>query len=50
MRGTPQTMQSLTTYNDIIKKCFYFSNIIAKARSLGINDLVIDPGFGFAKH
>jgi dihydropteroate synthase len=48
--GTPQTMQSLTTYNDIIKKCFYFSNIIAKARSLGINDLVIDPGFGFAKH
>jgi dihydropteroate synthase len=50
MRGTPQTMQSLTTYNDIIKEMlFYFSNIIAKARSLGINDLVIDPGFGFAK-
>lgn len=50
MRGTPQTMQSLTTYNYIIKEMlFYFSSIIAKARSFGINDLVIDPGFGFAK-
>jgi dihydropteroate synthase len=45
MRGTPQTMQSLTTY--IKRNAFYFSNIIAKARSLGINDLIIDPGFGF---
>ena len=50
MRGTPQTMQSLTNYEDIIKEMlFYFSNIVAKALSLGINDLVIDPGFGFAK-
>lgn len=50
MRGTPQTMQSLTSYEDIVKEMlFYFSNIVAKARSLGINDLIIDPGFGFAK-
>ena len=50
MRGTPQTMQSLTKYDDIIKEMlFYFSSIIAKARTLGINDLIIDPGFGFAK-
>lgn len=50
MRGTPQTMQSLTHYDDIVKEMlFYFSEKINKARSLGINDLIIDPGFGFAK-
>ncbi len=50
MRGTPQTMQTFTDYNDIVKEMlFYFSERIQKARSFGINDLVIDPGFGFAK-
>ncbi|GEL11229.1 dihydropteroate synthase [Flavobacterium glycines] len=50
MRGTPQTMQSMTTYEDIVKEMlFYFSEKIAQARSLGINDLIVDPGFGFAK-
>lgn len=50
MKGTPQTMQSLSTYDDILKDIvFYFSEKIAKARSLGISDLIIDPGFGFAK-
>ena len=50
MRGTPQTMQSMTHYDDIVKEMlFYFSEKINKARSLGINDLIIDPGFGFAK-
>jgi dihydropteroate synthase len=50
MRGNPQTMQSLTNYENIVKEMlFYFSEKIAKARSLGINDLIIDPGFGFAK-
>ncbi len=50
MRGTPQTMKTLTDYDDIVKDMlFYFSEKIAKARSLGINDLIIDPGFGFAK-
>lgn len=50
MRGTPQTMQSMTHYDDIVKEMlFYFSVKINKARSLGINDLIIDPGFGFAK-
>ncbi|MGO4817777.1 dihydropteroate synthase [Flavobacterium sp. W22_SRS_FP1] len=51
MRGTPQTMQSMTNYDDIVKEMlFYFSERIHKARSLGINDLIIDPGFGFAKN
>ena len=50
MRGTPKTMQTLTNYDDIVQEMlFYFSERIAKARSFGINDLIIDPGFGFAK-
>ena len=50
MRGNPQTMQTLTDYDDILKEMlFYFSEKIALARSFGINDLIIDPGFGFAK-
>ena len=50
MKGNPQTMQSLASYQNIIKEMlFYFSEKVAQARSLGINDLLIDPGFGFAK-
>jgi dihydropteroate synthase len=50
MRGTPETMQKMTSYEDIVKEIlFYFSEKVAKARSFGINDLIIDPGFGFAK-
>lgn len=50
MRGNPQTMQSLTEYDDIVKEMiFYFSERIEKARSFGISDIIIDPGFGFAK-
>ncbi len=50
MKGTPQTMQSLAQYVDITKELlFYFSEKAALARSYGINDIIIDPGFGFAK-
>jgi len=50
MRGTPETMQQLTNYNDILKDIlFYFSERIPKARALGIKDIIIDPGFRFAK-
>ena len=50
MKGTPQTMTQLTQYDDIVKEMlFYFSEKVALARSFGINDLIIDPGFGFAK-
>ena len=50
MRGTPQTMQTMTNYDNIVKEIlFYFSERVAKARSFGINDLIVDPGFGFAK-
>jgi len=50
MKGTPQTMQSLAHYENVTKEMlFYFSQKVVEARSLGINDLIIDPGFGFAK-
>lgn len=50
MRGTPETMQKMTSYEDIVKEVlFYFSEKVASARSFGINDLIVDPGFGFAK-
>ena len=50
MKGTPKTMQSLANYDDLLKEMnFYFSERIAKARSFGLNDIIIDPGFGFAK-
>jgi dihydropteroate synthase len=50
MRGNPKTMQQQTDYDDVMKDIlFYFSERIEKARTLGIVDLVIDPGFGFAK-
>ena len=50
MRGTPETMQQMTSYENIVKEILlYFSEKVSKARSFGINDLIIDPGFGFAK-
>lgn len=50
MKGTPQTMSTLAQYDDLFKEIlFYFSERIAAARSLGISDLIVDPGFGFAK-
>jgi dihydropteroate synthase len=50
MKGTPQTMQQETYYENLLKDIlFYFSERIAAARALKINDIIIDPGFGFAK-
>ncbi len=51
MKGTPQTMKDLNQYDDLTADIlFYFSERIRAARDLGINDLIIDPGFGFAKN
>ena len=51
MKGTPQNMQSLSDYKNISNEViFYFSEKIGKARSLGISDIIVDPGFGFAKN
>lgn len=50
MRGTPETMQSLTDYDDVTAEVL--SDLARKAdvlRQLGICDIIIDPGFGFSK-
>ena len=50
MRGTPKTMQQQTVYENLVKEIlFYFSERINAARNIGIVDIIIDPGFGFAK-
>ncbi len=50
LRGTPRTMQCQTDYSDLIIDILsYFSERVAQARSLGIIDIIVDPGFGFAK-
>ncbi|WJJ97966.1 dihydropteroate synthase [Algibacter luteus] len=50
MRGNPKTMQKLTEYDDLLKDIlYYFSERIAAANASGIIDVIIDPGFGFAK-
>ena len=49
-RGTPQTMQSKTEYDDMVADVFRFlEKRIAQLRLFGVNDIIIDPGFGFAK-
>ncbi len=49
-RGTPQTMTKLTQYEDIVLDVLnYFTNRISAAKLAGIKDLIVDPGFGFAK-
>jgi len=50
MRGTPQTMTQLTQYDNLLKDIVdYFHNKIAKLHEAGVKDIIIDPGFGFAK-
>jgi dihydropteroate synthase len=50
MRGTPQTMQQLTSYDHFIQDLlYYFSERKALLNNLGVNDVIIDPGFGFSK-
>lgn len=50
MRGNPQNMQQMTSYNSLLADILdYFLERIQKAKSYGIHDVIIDPGFGFAK-
>lgn len=50
LRGTPKTMQQLTDYDDLLKDILaYFGARIAKAHAAQIKDIIVDPGFGFAK-
>ena len=50
MRGTPQTMQQHTDYESLIQEIIYYlSEKKARLHALGVNDIIIDPGFGFSK-
>lgn len=51
MRGTPQTMQSDCLYEDVTADVLFdLSKKISQLHQLGINDIIVDPGFGFAKN
>jgi len=50
MRGMPADMMKNNKYNNLIKDIlYYFSKKIEAARSAKVNDIIIDPGFGFSK-
>lgn len=50
MRGTPQTMGNYTDYENLITDInYYFSKKISELREFGVNDILLDPGFGFSK-
>lgn len=51
LRGTPQTMSKLNSYQNLLQEViFELGQQVEKARQAGIKDLIIDPGFGFAKN
>nr|WP_206077582.1 dihydropteroate synthase [Pontibacter sp. SGAir0037] len=50
MRGTPQTMASLANYDDVVLEVTDELQVkVAKLKQLGVKDIILDPGFGFAK-
>lgn len=50
MQGTPDTMQLNPTYRDVVADVsLWLSERVDKLRSMGVNDIIIDPGFGFGK-
>jgi len=50
MRGTPQTMQQLTAYHDMMEEIMlYFAEKLQMLQLMGVNDIILDPGFGFSK-
>lgn len=51
MKGNPQNMSQQTNYSNLLEEIlYYFSEKVAAAKSYGINDIILDPGFGFAKN
>ena len=50
MRGTPQTMQNKLNYEDVVSEVLHIlEKKLGQLHLLGVKDVVIDPGFGFAK-
>ena len=51
MKGTPQTMQKDVYYDDVFLEVFsYLANKVSELKTLGVKDIILDPGFGFAKN
>ena len=51
MQGTPETMQESTHYKNVVDDLLqFFGERVHKLRKLGVNDIVVDPGFGFGKN
>jgi dihydropteroate synthase len=50
MKGTPQNMNQATHYDDVFTEVFdYFAGRYHQLKQLGVHDIIIDPGLGFAK-
>lgn len=50
MQGNPQTMQKAPKYDNLMGEiCSFFSGQIKRLEDAGVNDIVLDPGFGFGK-
>lgn len=50
IQGVPRTMQDHPVYNNLIGDIFHFlSERVMQLHQLGVNDVIIDPGFGFGK-
>lgn len=50
MRGTPQTKQQHTDYADLTGDIMrYFAEKVRQLNLMGVNDIILDPGFGFSK-
>ncbi|MCO5945361.1 dihydropteroate synthase [Mucilaginibacter flavidus] len=50
MKGNPKTMNQLAVYDDVFAEVYdYFADKYHQLKQLGVHDVIIDPGFGFAK-
>lgn len=50
MKGTPQNMQKMPHYDNLVKEVFmYFADKVRELHEKGVKDLILDPGFGFGK-
>ncbi|MFZ4581138.1 MAG: dihydropteroate synthase [Paludibacter sp.] len=50
MKGNPQTMQTMSNYDNVVSEVIGFLHKrISQLNMLGVKDIIIDPGFGFAK-
>ncbi|GHT60971.1 dihydropteroate synthase [Bacteroidia bacterium] len=50
MQGSPQTMMEHTNYTNLMQEILlYFADKVTRLHQLGVNDIWIDPGFGFSK-